>query len=59
MSNDPLKEAEAELNNLPPAVAEAYKEALDAMESSFNDEELSLWAKEGVSIGTQTVRVPT
>ena len=56
MSNDPLKEVEAELDKLPPAVAEAYREASDEMESSFNDEELSLWAKEGVSIGTQTVR---
>jgi nitric oxide reductase NorD protein len=57
LSNDPLRDMEAELGKLPPAVAEAYREASATMESSFNsDEELGLWAKEGVSIATQTVR---
>ncbi|HEU0020993.1 MAG TPA: hypothetical protein VFR55_04875, partial [Dehalococcoidia bacterium] len=56
MSIDPRNEIEAELNKLPPAVAEAYKEAAEAMETSFNEEELGLWAREGAGIGTQTVR---
>jgi hypothetical protein len=47
---------EAELAKLPPAVVEAYKEASEAMESSFNEEEFTLWAKEGQSIAAQTVR---
>jgi hypothetical protein len=51
-----LSEIEAELGKLPPAVAEAYRAACDLMEASFSDEELGLWAREGISIGTQTVR---
>jgi hypothetical protein len=56
LSNSPMREIEAELVKLPPAVSEAYKVACEAMEASFSDEELNLWAREGVSIGTQTVR---
>jgi nitric oxide reductase activation protein len=37
-------------------VSEAYEAVADAMGDSFSDEELALWAKEGVAIGTQTVR---
>ncbi len=56
MSNDLLNEVEVELGKLPPAVMEAYREVSEDMGSSFNDEELSLWAKEGASIGAHTVR---
>jgi nitric oxide reductase NorD protein len=56
LSNSPMREIEAELVKLPPAVSEAYKAASEMMEASFSDEELHLWAREGVSIGTQTVR---
>ena len=56
MSTDPLIDIKAELAKLPPAVGEDYQEAAEAMESSFNDEEFILWAKEGVAIGTQTAR---
>ena len=56
MSTAPLTEIEQELAKLPPAVLEAYREALQLVESVFGDEELPLWAKEGLAIGTQTVR---
>ena len=56
MSTGPLTEIENELAKLPPAVMEAYLEATPALESAFGQEELALWAKEGVAIGTQTVR---
>ena len=56
MSTAPLTEIEQELAKLPPAVLEAYREALQLVESVFGDEELTLWAKEGLAIGTQTVR---
>ena len=45
-----------ELAKLPPAVAEAYQAVADAMAESFSEEETALWAREGVAIGTQTVR---
>ena len=50
MSNAPFDEIEAELAKFPPAVMDTYREAADAMESSFSSEELLLWAKEGVAI---------
>ena len=56
MSNDPLLEIEAELAKLPPAVAEAYREVSSDIGESFNDEEMTLWAKEGSTIGAHTVR---
>ena len=56
MSTSPLAGIEAELAKLPPAVLEAYKEAVETIESAFGEEELVLWAKEGLAIGTQTVR---
>ena len=56
MSNAPFDEIEAELANFPPAVLDAYREAAEAMESSFSSEELVLWAKEGTAIAGQTVR---
>ncbi|MBM3941436.1 MAG: VWA domain-containing protein [SAR202 cluster bacterium] len=56
MSTVPTPDIEKELAKLPPAVLESYKAALPLMESSFNAEELLLWAKEGVAIATQTVR---
>ncbi|MCH7712325.1 MAG: VWA domain-containing protein [Chloroflexi bacterium] len=56
MSTDPRAEIEQELAKLPPAVLEAYNEALAQVEPTFSAEELILWAKEGVAIATQTVR---
>ena len=56
MSTDPRSEIEQELAKLPPAVVEAYHEALALVEPTFGAEELVLWAKEGVAIATQTVR---
>ena len=56
MSNAPFDEIEVELAKLPPAVLDAYREAVEAMESSFSSEELALWAKEGSAIAAQTVR---
>ena len=56
MTNSATGELLAELAKLPPAVTEAYEAVADAMGESFSDEEMALWAKEGVAIGTQTVR---
>ena len=56
MSTAPLTEIEKELGKLPPAVLEAYQEANPSLEAAFGEEELALWAKEGLTIGTQTVR---
>ena len=56
MSTAPLIEIEKELGKLPPAVLESFQEAAELMESSLSDDELTLWAKEGLSIGNQTVR---
>ena len=56
MSTDPRTEIELELQKLPPAVNEAYREALAQVEPTLGDEEIVLWAKEGLAIATQTVR---
>ena len=56
MSNAPFDQVEAELAKLPPALLDTYREAVDGMTTAFSDEELTLWAKEGVTIATQTVR---
>ena len=56
MSTAPRSEIEQELAKLPPAVLEAYREAVTLVETTFGEEELSLWAKEGLAIATQTVR---
>ena len=56
MSTSPLGEIEKELAKLPQAVHDAYREALPSVESAFGEEELVLWAKEGLTIATQTVR---
>ena len=56
MSNAPFDQVEAELAKLPPALLDTYREAADGMTTAFSDEELTLWAKEGVTIATQTVR---
>ena len=56
MTDESMKETETGLAKLPPAVAEAYRDALESMDSSFTPEELVLWAKEGLAIANQTVR---
>ena len=56
MTSGPISEIESELAKLPPAVLEAYQEANDTVKESFGEEEIGLWAKEGLTIGTQTVR---
>ena len=56
MSSAPTPEIEQELAKLPPAVLEAYREALGPVTAAFGEEEIGLWAKEGVAIGTQTIR---
>ena len=56
MSMGPLTEIEKELAKLPPPVLEAYQEASPSLESAFGQDELVLWAKEGLTVGTQTVR---
>ena len=56
LSSAPLPDIEQELAKLPPAVLEAYREALGAVTAAFGREEVGLWAKEGVTIGSQTIR---
>ena len=56
MTSGPISETETELAKLPPAVLEAYHEASGTVKESFGEEEIGLWAKEGLTIGTQTVR---
>ncbi|MCH8296533.1 MAG: VWA domain-containing protein [Chloroflexi bacterium] len=56
MTSGPISETESELAKLPPAVLEAYHAASETVKESFGEEEIGLWAKEGLTIGTQTVR---
>ena len=56
MTSGPISEIESELAKLPPAVLEAYHDASDTVKESFGEEEIGLWAKEGLTIGSQTVR---
>ena len=55
-SSAPTPEIEQELSKLPPAVLEAYQESVGAVSHAFGPDEVALWAKEGVSIGSQTIR---
>ena len=56
--SDPLGQAELEkdLRKLPPPVLEEFHRAREQISSVFNDEEINLWANEGLIIGNQTVR---
>ena len=56
MSEAPLSDIENELAKLPAAVLDAYQEAVPSLEAAFGEEEVALWAKEGLAIGAQTVR---
>ena len=56
LTSGPISEIESELAKLPPAVLEAYHEAIESVTEAFGEEEIGLWAKEGLTIGTQTVR---
>ena len=44
------------LQKLPPTVLEGFQRAREALSSAFNDEESMLWASEGITIASQTVR---
>ena len=55
-SSAPTPDIEQELGKLPPAVLEAYQGSVGAVRSAFGPDEVGLWAKEGVSIGSQTIR---
>ena len=45
-----------DLGKLPPSVLEEYQRANDGMSAAFGEDELVLWAKEGLTIANQTVR---
>ena len=47
---------EAELAKMPPSVVEEFTRSRGELASAFNEEELNLWAKEGLTIANQTVR---
>ena len=55
-SSAPTPDIELELGKLPPAVLEAYQASRGAVSQAFGPDEVALWAKEGVSIGSQTIR---
>ena len=56
MSTTPFEDIEADLRKLPPAVLTTLRESLAQMEPIFNEDERTLWAREGLSIANQTVR---
>ena len=47
---------EADLAKLPPSVVEEFRRSREELSSAFNEDELVLWAKEGLTIANQTVR---
>ena len=47
---------ESDLRKLPPSVLGEFQRAKGTMSSTFNEEELTLWAREGLVIANQTVR---
>ena len=56
MSAEDWKELESSLKTLPGSVGDAYEDSKALMSEIFSDDELLLWGKEGLAIGTQTVR---
>ena len=56
MSTTPFEDIEADLRKLPPAVLTTLRGSVTQMEPIFNEDELTLWAREGLSIANQTVR---
>ena len=56
--SDPSGQAEIELDlrKLPPSVLEEFLRARGQISSTFSEEELASWAKEGLAIASQTVR---
>ena len=56
MSTSPYSDIEASLRTLPPTVLATLQGAASQMNTIFNDDELALWAREGLSIANQTVR---
>ena len=51
-----LAEITKDLKKLAPSVLEEFGRAREQISSAFNDEEVALWAKEGLVIANQTVR---
>ena len=49
-------ELEQELKKLPSVVIEEYREARNKITAAFNEDEVLLWAREGLAIANQTVR---
>ena len=56
MSSSPTPDIEQELAKLPPAVLEAYRAAVAPVTAAFGEDEVALWAREGATIGAQTIR---
>jgi nitric oxide reductase NorD protein len=56
LSIEDWNQLEQSLKTLPGTVEDAYVESKNLMQEVFSDDELLLWGKEGLSIGTQTVR---
>ena len=54
--NTARSEVEADLTKLPPSVVEEFRKSRAELTSAFNEDELVLWAKEGLTIANQTVR---
>ena len=51
-----LSQLEGELSKLPSVVLQEYEAAKEKVSAAFNEDELFLWSKEGLSIANQTVR---
>ena len=49
-------EIERDLEKLPSTVMEDYRPARERMALAFNQDEVNLWAREGLSIANQTIR---
>ena len=55
-SKTTLSQLEGELGKLPSVVLQEYETAKEKVSAAFNEDELILWSKEGLSIANQTVR---
>ena len=56
MTSPHLSEIEGEIRKLPPAVLASLRGVEDRMNAIFNEDEMLLWAQEGLSIARQTGR---
>ena len=56
MSYFPPADIENDLSKLGPSIMEEYRKVVSVISSIFTDDEFRIWAKEGLSIASHTVR---